>query len=98
MTSTNRCVGLTFGPQDRCTFTTHHNAMMLLPRRSSRCPNQTTYGLEKSSRVRHIIDHECGERFVQIQLNDFDGALSDVAFSWKDLAANSVLGESLGHR
>ncbi len=66
---TNRSVGLTCRPQDRCTFSAHHNAVMRLPRRFGCCLNETTYNREKSSRVRHIIDHKCGERFVNIQLN-----------------------------
>jgi hypothetical protein len=64
----NRSVGLTFSPQDRCTFSTHHNAVMLLPRRFGCGLNETIYKREKSSRVRHIIDHKRGERFVNIQL------------------------------
>ena len=66
---TNRGVGLTLSPQDRCTFSTRHNAVMLLPRRFGCCLNETGCNREKSSRVRHIIDHKCGERFVNIQLN-----------------------------
>jgi len=66
---TNRSVGLTFSPRDRCTFPTHHNAVMRLPRRFDCCLNETTRNREKSSRVTHIIDHKCGERFVNIQLN-----------------------------
>ena len=41
---------------------------MRLPRRFGCCLNETTRNREKSSRVRHIIDHKCGERFVNIQL------------------------------
>ena len=42
---------------------------MLLPRRFGRCLDEATCNLEKSSRVRHSIDHECGKRFGNIQLN-----------------------------
>jgi hypothetical protein len=66
---TNRGGGLTFSPQDRCTFSTHHNAVMLLPRRFGCCLNETTCNRGKSSRVRRVIDHESGVRFVNIQLN-----------------------------
>ena len=52
---TNRGVGLTFSPQDRCTFSTHNNAMMLLCRRFGCCLNESTLRREKieSSQVHH---------------------------------------------
>ena len=65
----NRGVRLTFGPQERSTFSTHDNAVMLLPRRFGCCLNKITYNRKKSRRVRHIIDHKCRECFVPIQLN-----------------------------
>ena len=42
---------------------------MLLPRRFGCCLDEATCNLEKSSRVRHTIHHECGKRFGNIQLN-----------------------------
>ena len=42
---------------------------MLSLRRFRGCLDETIHNLEKSSRVRHVIDHEGGERFGNIQLN-----------------------------
>ena len=65
----NRSVGLTFSPQDRWIFSTRHNAAMRLPCCFGCCLNETSCKLEKSRRVRHTIDHKCGKRLGNIQLN-----------------------------
>jgi len=62
----NRGFRITFRPQERRTFATSHNARIL-----SRCSfggrlNEITHNLKKSSLVRHVIDHECGERLGNI--------------------------------
>jgi hypothetical protein len=62
----NRGVRLTFRPQDRGTFSASHDAGMLSRRRFRGCLDETIHNLEKSSRVRHVIDHEGGERFGNI--------------------------------